>query len=67
MPTKLKIAREYYPEVKEDHQAVRRLRMDIKRCSELHEKLTKSNPKFDRLRYVTYREQRLIWDYLGEP
>lgn len=67
MPTKLKIAREYYPEPTSCRNAVRRLREDIVRCSELHAKLLKRNPKFDTSKHVTFREQRLIWDYLGEP
>lgn len=67
MPSKLKIAREYYPEAISDRNAVRRLRADITRCGELHRLLLKSNPRFDTVRLVTYREQRLIWEYLGDP
>ena len=43
------------------------LRADIVRCQELHQRLLKSNPKFDKVHFVTYREQRLIWEYLGDP
>ena len=67
MPTKTKIAREYYPDSATDRNAVRRLRADIVRCKELHRRLLNSNPRFDRVHFVTYREQRLIWEYLGEP
>ena len=67
MPTKLKIAREYYPDSVSDRNAVRRLRADIVRCQELHQRLLNSNPKFDKVHFVTYREQRLIWEYLGDP
>ena len=34
---------------------------------QLHQRLLKSNPKFDKVHFVTYREQRLIWEYLGDP
>ena len=47
--------------------AVRQLHADIIRCKELHKKLLARNPNFDGMRNLTYREQRLIWEYLGEP
>ena len=44
MPTKLKIAREYYPDSVSDRNAVRRLRADIVRCQELHQRLLEADP-----------------------
>ena len=67
MPTRVKVARDYYPAASSDRNAVRKLRADILRCRELYEKLLKSNPHFDKCKHITYREQRLIWDYLSEP
>ena len=66
MPTRRKIAMELYPD-RSVRNAVRQLHADILRCKELHQKLLARNPDFDGMRNLTYREQRLMWEYLGEP
>ena len=67
MNKRVKKACDKDPATSSDRNAVRKLRADILRCRELYEKLLKSNPHFDKCKHITYREQRMIWDYLGEP
>ncbi|MCH5311888.1 MAG: DUF4248 domain-containing protein [Prevotella sp.] len=64
--TRRSLAMAYFPELT-PKQAVRRLTMWIRRCSELHEKLNAKDRKFSSKRILTVREAKLIMEYLGEP
>lgn len=64
--TRRSLALMYFPDM-EGKQAVRRLTYWIKLCKPLYEELTANDQKFNRRRYLTLREVRLIMKHLGEP
>ena len=72
--TRRSLACQYFPDA-EPEQAVRRLtswivrRLTswIRRCRPLYAELTRGGTPFDKRRYLTVREARLIMEYLGEP
>lgn len=64
--TRRSLACQYFPDA-EPEQAVRRLTSWIRRCRPLYAELTRDGTPFDKRRYLTVREARLIMEYLGEP
>lgn len=64
--TRRSLACQYFPDA-EPEQAVRRLTSWIRRCRPLYAELTRGGTPFDKRRYLTVREARLIMEYLGEP
>ena len=64
--TRRSLACQYFPDA-EPEQAVRRLTSWIRRCRPLYAELTRDGTPFDKRRYLTVREARLIMEYLVEP
>lgn len=64
--SKRELAVLYFPEMKPE-QAVRKLTGWVKLCRPLHEALTREDRRFERQRYLTAKEVRLIVEHLGEP
>ena len=64
-PAELADLRASYPDA-DPEQAVRRLTSWIRRCRPLYAELTRDGTPFDKRRYLTVREARLIMEYLGE-
>ncbi len=64
--TRRALAAAYFPDTDPD-EAVRRLRLWIRRCKPLYSRLTQGGSSFDRRKLFTVREVRLIMEYLGEP
>ena len=56
----------YFPDC-DPQKAVRRLTREIRHCVELYEILTAKGRNFDKKKFLTIREVKLIEEYLGEP